>query len=242
MTLVPRFKSLLTLSAITLFALPTLAATRRHTVAIPPTITISGTVTDATNNQPVVSAEVSVGNVKGTADQEGKYSFKAKGGSFPISVTAARSGYRAVTQQVSAAADVTVNFSLQPTATVTVKEISGATTQIDSESFKFAYLVPFSGYISTDKANFCLADGTEAHPDHTEIVKITGPATPQTGTKCCNIGPVMSLQIAFRDGHTSTVYLTDSCFGNEVDVLGRSHTSGAFAYFNLANVAEIVLP
>jgi hypothetical protein len=234
----------LPLFLIALLAIPTLAATtRRHAAPAPFTITVSGIVSDATTGKPVFGAEVTTpgSNAKAVTDAEGKYSIAATGG-YPAALTAERSGYTAQTKSINAKNDATLNFALTPTATTTVRETNGNVTQIDTESFKFAYLVPFSGYISTDKANFCLADGTPANPDRSEIAKITGPAVAQTGTKCCNIGPVMSMQVTFKDGRTQTVYLTDSCFGNEVDVLGRVHSTGQFAYFNLTNVAEIVLP
>lgn len=246
MTLVPTCKRLLlTLGAIVLLATPAFAANppRRHPSQPPVSVVISGVVTDATTSKPVPSAEVVFGssNNKISTDAEGKYKLTVVGG-FNVTLTASRSGYTASTQSVAAAHDATLNFLLQPTATTTIRDTSGNVTQVDTESFKFAYLVPFSGYVTNDAANFCLADGSASHPNRSEISKLVGPATPQTGTKCCNIGPVMSMQVVFKNGQTSTVYLTDSCFGNEVDVLARNHTTGQFVYFNLVNVAEVTLP
>lgn len=236
---------MLSISAIVLLTFPALAATapRRHASPAPFNVKITGVVTDAATSKPVPSAEVSIVNAKGkvSTDKDGRFEVIALGG-FSVGVSAARSGYTTQTQTVRAAADATVNFSLQPTATTTVREVSGTVTQVDTESFKFAYLVPFSGYQSADTANFCLADGTASHPNHTEISKLIGPAVAQTSAPCCNLGPVMAIQVVLKSGTTSTVFLADSCFGNEVDVLGRDHATGQFVYFNLANVAEIDLP
>jgi hypothetical protein len=229
---------------VALLAMPSFAAAQRRHPSDPPfTIVVTGTVTDATTSKPVASAEVSLAssNNKVSTDAEGKYRITVPG-SFNANLTAARSGYTSATKTVNSRSDTTLNFTLQPTATASVREVNGTVTQVDAESFKFAYLIPFSGYAATDTANFCLADGTQTHPDRSEISKIVGPATAQTGTKCCNIGPVMSMQVTFKNGSTQTVYLTDSCFGNEVDVLGRNHATGQFVYFNLANVAEVTLP
>lgn len=228
-----------------LLSYPALAANPPRRRATPPPINvkITGVVTDATNGKPVASADVSIVNSRNkvATDAEGKYTITAQGG-YSVGVQASRSGYTAVTKSVPATGDVTINFSLQPTPTATVRDTSGNVTQVDVESFKFAYLVPFSGYVSTNTGNFCLADGTAAHPDRSEISKLIGPATPQTQSKCCTLGPIMSMQVVFKNGTTSTVYLADSCFGNEVDVLGREHSTGQFVYFNLTNVAEVDLP
>lgn len=235
----------LSLSALAMLSLSAFAADppRRHAAPAPFNVKITGVVTDATTGKPVASADVSIVNSKAkvATDADGKYSITAQGG-YSVGIQAARSGYTAQTKTIPGNADAQVNFSLQPTATATVRDTAGTVTQVDAESFKFAYLVPFSGYVSTNTGNFCMADGTVAHPDRSEISKLIGPATPQTQSKCCTLGPVMSMQVVFKSGGSSTVYLADSCFGNEVDILGREHATGQFVYFNLANVAEVDLP
>jgi len=241
---VPHFTRLaLSISAVTLLSLPALAATpRRHASPAPYNVKITGVVIDATTSKPVASVDVSIVNskTKVATDAEGKFTMTALGG-FSVGVEASRSGYTAQTKTVSATHDTAVNFTLTPTATATVREVNGTTTQVDAESIKLAYLVPFSGYVSATTGNFCLADGNVTHPEISEISKLIGPATPQTVSKCCNF-PIMSMQVVFKSGQTQTVYLADSCFGNEVDVLGREHNSGQFVYFNLTNVAEVTLP
>jgi len=236
---------LLSISALAMLSFSAFAADppRRHAAPAPLNVKITGVVTDATTGKPVASADISIVNskIKVATDADGKYTITAQGG-YSVGVQAARSGYTAQTKTTPATGDTTINFSLQPTATASVRDTAGTVTQVDVESFKFAYLVPFSGYVSSNTGNFCLADGTAAHPDRGEIAKLIGPATPQTQSKCCTLGPVMSMQVVFKNGTTSTVYLADSCFGNEVDVLGREHTTGQFVYFNLANVAEVDLP
>ena len=45
-----------------------------------------------------------------------------------------------------------------------------------------------------------------------------------------------------KSGEKTQVYFKDSCFGNEVDFVGRERSTGQFMYFNFANVAEIDFP
>jgi hypothetical protein len=234
---------MLSISAIIVLALPALAATpRRHASPPPYSVRITGVVTDATTNKPVAAAEVTVvnSNSKGVTDAEGKFTVNALGG-YSIGLQAARTGYTAQTKTVDGATNTTVNFSLQPTATSSIREVSGTITQVDTESLKLAYLVPFSGYVSSNSGNFCLADGSVVKPNLSEISRLIGPATPVSVSKCCNF-PIMTMQVVYKSGVTSTVYFADSCFGNEIDVLGREHATGQFVYFNLANVAEVTLP
>lgn len=234
---------MLSISAMIVLSFPVLAATpRRHASPPPYNVRVTGVVTDATTDKPVASVEVTIlnSNAKGVTDAQGKFTVTALGG-YAIGLQAARTGYTAQTKTVTAVADTTVNFSLQPTPTSSVREVSGTVTQVDTESLKLAYLVPFSGYVSSNTGNFCLADGTVAKPNLSEISRLIGPATPQSVSKCCNF-PIMSMQVVYKTGVTSTVYFADSCFGNEIDVLGREHTTGQFVYFNLANVAEVTLP
>lgn len=236
---------LLSISAMFLLTFPALAANppRRH--ATPPTfnVKITGVVTDATTGKPIVAAEVSIVNsrTKVNTDSEGKFTVTAQGG-YTVGVQAARTGYTTSVKTVSGNSDTSTSFQLTPTATTSVRDVAGNVTQVDTESFKFAYLIPFSGYSSSDNANLCLADGTKTQPGRGDVAKLIGPATAQNVAACCNIGPIMSMQMVFKNGTTSTVYFVDSCFGNEVDVLGREHTTGQFVYFNLANVAEVDLP
>ena len=231
------------ISAVTLLSFSALAATpRRHASPAPYNVKITSVVIDATTDKPIAAVDVSIVNskTKVPTDAEGKFSMTALGG-FSVGVEASRSGYTSQTKTISATHDTTVSFTLTPTATATVREVNGTTTHVDAESIKLAYLVPFSGYVSSTTGNFCLADGNVTHPDISEISKLIGPATPQSVSKCCNF-PIMSMQVLFKNGQTQTVYFADSCFGNEVDILGREHNSGQFVYFNLTNVAEVTLP
>jgi hypothetical protein len=229
---------------VTLLSLSALAADppRRHATPVPYNVKITGIIIDATTTKPVASADVAIVNskAKGATNAEGKFTVTALGG-YSVGVEASRSGYTSQTKTISAVGDTTVNFTLTPTATATVREVNGTTTQVDTESLKLAYLVPFSGYVSSSSGNFCLADGNVIHPNLSEISRFVGPATPQQVSKCCNF-PIMSMQMVLKSGQAQTVYFADSCFGNEVDVLGREHNSGQFVYFNLTNVAEVTLP
>ena len=45
-----------------------------------------------------------------------------------------------------------------------------------------------------------------------------------------------------RSGQKTQAYFNDSCFGNEVDFIGRERSSGQYLYFNFTNIAEIDFP
>jgi hypothetical protein len=52
----------------------------------------------------------------------------------------------------------------------------------------------------------------------------------------------MTVNVEMKSGETSQVYFNDSCFGNEVDFIGRERSTGQWLYFNFTNIAEIDFP
>ena len=45
-----------------------------------------------------------------------------------------------------------------------------------------------------------------------------------------------------KSGEKSHVFFNDSCFGNEVDFLGREKSTGTYLYFRFTDIAEIDFP
>jgi len=224
---------------------PLLAANNKERAATPPqNVTISGVVRDS-NGAPVAGAILRSGtyfsNHNGTAG-DGKYTMTLPGGR-PTLVTIEDFAYEPVTVTITPTKDAIIDFmvtTLRPG--VTVKLTNGETHILDLGTSQFAYLITFSGYARFDNANFCKPDGTSIAPAKTEITKIVGPATSVNFNACCTRGPVMTLNIELKSGEKSQVYFNDSCFGNEVDFLGRERSTGLFNYFNFANIAEIDFP
>jgi hypothetical protein len=254
MTLVPRSTvSRLIAIALVLISVPAFAATRRRAVGQPgpppPSafITISGTVTDAATGAPITSVAITGGNKPVNTDASGRYSIQVAPG-VEVTITAARFGYSSVSQTIKPQGPQTVDFKLSPKPHVTViltpeaaaKQPNGiGTYQLDLETSQFAYLVTFIGYAGTDNANFCRPDGTNWQPLKTEFSRIVGPATSSTFSTCCTLGPVLSVNVEMKDGTKTQAYFVDSCYGNEVDFLGRDLKTLTFDYFRFTDIAEI---
>ena len=124
----------------------------------------------------------------------------------------------------------------------TFGEIVMRKTDTDIDTAQFAYLIPFSGYVRSDAGNFCKDDGTSITPDKHAIKRVIGPAVPVDNSACCKIGPIFKAQVEMKTGEKFTVYFNDSCFGNEVDFLGREKSSGNYQYFKFADIAEVDFP
>ena len=90
--------------------------------------------------------------------------------------------------------------------------------------------------------NFCKDDGTSITPDKHTIKRVIGPAVSVDNSTCCKIGPIFKAQLEMKTGEKFTVYFNDSCFGNEVDFLGREKSSGNYQYFKFADIAEVDFP
>jgi len=228
---------------------PLSAQTTRHRAAVPPTlgptITLTGVISDATNGQPLANAQVvAEGKRSAFTDASGAYKIDVSSG-HNVAVTAEQFAFNAQTLSVLAQSGATLNFALTPKPVVTVKltapQNGKDTYTLDIDSAKFAYLIPFSGYVSGDLGNFCKDDGTTITPDKHDIKRVIGPATQVNNSTCCKF-PIMKAQLELKTGEKFTVYFNDSCLGNEVDFLGREKSSGQFQYFRFTDIAEVDFP
>ena len=229
------------LAATLLFAAPLAAQTRERAVAITDPVTISGVVRDA-NGNPVAGAIVHSGSFysyrNGTAP-DGKYSLTLPGDRATL-ITVEDFAYETTTVTITPTKDAKVDLMVStPRPTVTVKLTSGETRVLDLGTSQFGYYIPLSGYARTNNANFCKPDGTAFAPAKTEIAQIIGPATPVNFSACCTRGPVMTVNVELKSGEKTAVYFNDSCFGSEVDFIGRERSSGQYQYINFANIAQI---
>lgn len=234
------------LSAVSLtLTLPLVAANRQHAVSVPASVTISGVVRDAATGAPVGGAIVRSGSSRSSNNgtlSDGKYTLTLPGGR-PTLISAEHFAYETSTVVVTPTNGMTLDFNLsQPRPAVTVKLTNGETHVLDLASSKFAYLVPFSGYAQFDNANLCKPDGTSIAPTKNDFSRIVGPATSVNFSGCCTIGPVVTATAELKSGEKTPVYFNDSCFGYEVDFLGRERATGQPVFFNFLNIAEIDFP
>ncbi len=200
-------------------------------------------LSDITNGMPVASADIVVeGTTITSSDKNGDFKLLTSNGRHFI-LTAQRSGYLPVTTELTGKTGTqTFELKMQPTQVISLRDTNNVVHLIDIESAQFAYLIPFSGYARSNAASFCKVDGSTINPDRTSFHRIVGPANSVTSGACCTLGPVLQLNIELKSGETETVNFVDSCFGNEVDFVGRDHVSGDFSYYNFAKVAEIIFP
>ena len=218
------------------------ADTKPHAVTPTAKVTISGVVLDASSGAPVAGAIVHSGtfysNRNGTA-ADGKYSLTLPGGR-PTTLTVEDFGYEPVTLSVVPANDAVLDLRLTtPRPTVTVKLTNGETHVLDLGTSQFGYLIVFSGYSRSDNANLCKPDGSQFFPAKTDIAKIVGPATLADSALCCNRGQVMAVNVEMKSGEKTRAFFNDSCFGNEVDFIGRERSTGQFLYLRFIDIAEI---
>lgn len=232
------------LAASLLFAALPLAAADQKPHAVTPVgkVTISGVVRDATTNAPVAGAVVHSGsfysNRNGTA-ADGKYSLTLPGGR-PTTLTVEDFAYETVTVSVVPANDAVLDLRLttsRPTVTVTLK--NGEKHVLDLGTSQFGYYIVFSGYGRTDAGNFCKPDGSPFAPDKNDIRKITGPATLADSPACCNRGQVMAVTVEMKNGERTQAFFNDSCFGTEVDFIGREKSTGQYLYLKFTDIAEL---
>lgn len=224
-----------------LVALPLAAAPKRRSIQPLPDATVKGIVTDQTTGKPVAAADVFNGDRYTQTDANGAFEIKVPAGrSTPIS--ARRSGYETGTVNVTATGTQNVTIPLKGKPTVQVRTTGGTVYQLDFESAQFAYLVPFSGYSKSDEGNFCTTDGKPFKPSKETIAKVIGPATDAQNAGCCKVGAMKVVNVQLKDGSTTQSFFNDSCFGFEVDFLGRDHVSAQFVYLKFSEIAEITFP
>ncbi|HEX8617479.1 MAG TPA: carboxypeptidase regulatory-like domain-containing protein [Thermoanaerobaculia bacterium] len=230
-------------------AVPSEAAGKRRSVRKTPatgllTVDISGTVLDATNNQPVVSARVEVGNSSKQTDSTGKFTMRGVDivGS-TITVQVSRSGYTTSIQQLSSGGTQNLTIRLTPVPTVTVRKTDGSTAQLDTDTIRFGYSIPFSGYRDAEFEEFCKVDGTPVTIDRSQIARINGPATVARHAPCCGNVDTLKVNLVLKSGETMDVYFVDACNGfPNIELLGRDHTTAKAQYIPFTSIAEVVFP
>jgi hypothetical protein len=243
MTRFPRFA--LTLVALLCLSLTLSAQTKHRSVAHPGNaagdVSITGVITDAATGLPISGALVRyndrASNVTGA---DGKFSINVPASL--VTLTVEQFAYGSQEKTITAAPNLTVNFSLTSKSQVSIRLKSGETKRVVYDTARFAFLIPFSGYVQSDQVNLCKPDGSGFTPGRTEIAQITGPINEVTFTPCCDRGPVVSANFRLKNGQTTTGYFVDSCFGNDVVIMGRDPGTGAFTYVSFKDVAQVDFP
>jgi len=232
------------IAAVVIAAMPLAADVpgRVHPVRALPLVTISGVVRDSVTGTPVAVAVVHSGSAffdrnNGTK-ADGAFILTVPAGR-PILISAEQFSYEPQTKTVVVTAGMTVDFSLTPMATATVKQTNGDTHVLSLATSSFAYTLPFTSPARFDNANFCKTDGSAFAPSKNDISKIIGPPTSVNFGPCCASGPVLSINVEMKSGEKMLVYFTDNCGDTEVDFIGRERSTGVYVYTNFVNIAEI---
>ena len=223
-------------------ASPLLAATKPHAVTPVGNVTITGTVLDATSGAPIAGAIVHSGTYysdRNGTGPNGKYTITLPGGR-ATTLIVEDFAYEPMSQSVVPVSNGVLDLRLttsRPTVTVVLK--NGESHVLDLGTSQFGYYVVFSGYARSDNANFCKPDGSQFFPAKSDIAKIVGPATLADSTSCCTRGQVMAVNVEMKNGEKTKAFFNDSCFGNEVDFIGRERSSGQFLYLKFTDIAEL---
>ncbi len=250
-----------------LAAVPAPSATKR---AVKPLtlVPFSYTLYDSTTQQPVIGAEVRSGSEFAISDSTGNFTLKVPLNR-PTSVTVHRTGYDDLTFNVLmpySGVSIPVSFpvpsgpvitypsdappqnatngvSLKPETPVSVRLTSGQTVHLDADSVQFAYVLPFETPQGANNASFCRPDGSSWSPDRSEFSQIIGPATTVTNQACCKLGPMLGVNVKLKGtGLAIPVAFADSCFGYDIDFVGRDHESAQYVYLNFKDIALITFP
>ncbi len=200
---------------------------RQHVAVATPTVTIRGVVRDS-NGAAVAGAYV----------RSGTYS-SSPGGRL-ILLTVEDFAFEPVTMSMTPTADTTVDFTLATSRpSVTVKLTNGEEHVLDLGTSRFAYYIVFANYARFNSANLCKTDGSAFAPHKTEFAKIVGPFSLVNFSPCCSRGPVMTANVEMKSGEKMQVYFNESCYGSELDFLGRERSTGVYHYFKFDDIAEI---
>jgi hypothetical protein len=215
---------------------------RQHVTVATPTVTIRGVVRDS-SGAPVPGAYVRSGTYSSSRNNgtkaDGKYSLTIPGGR-PILLTVEDFAFEPVTVSMTLTANTTVDFTLTTARpTVTVKLANGEEHVLDLGTSRFAYYIVFANYARFNNANLCKTDGSAFAPHKTEFAKIVGPFSLVNFSPCCSRGPLLTANVEMKSGEKMQVYFNESCFGSELDFLGRERSTGLYSYFKFDDIAEI---
>jgi hypothetical protein len=240
---------LVVLAAALSLAVPAQAAKRRATSSRSPgaqfTIEkITGQVIDSVTGQPVQSAAVSAGNRNDTTDVQGNFELKNVKGDGYLIVEVERSGYKPYSAQFKPNDPTALTVRVVPTKTATLRKTNGEVLEVDMESIKFGYPVPFSGYRDAESDDFCsLTDGKQYYIHRAQMTRLVGPATMVAGASCCESGQARKMTLTLKGGQTMDVVFTDTCADRyQVDIGARVHATGAFIHVPISDIAEVVFP
>lgn len=236
------------LVAVALIAVPSEAQKRRSITPRSPGVqftreVISGQVLDNVTSQPIVGVTVVGGNRVDITDAQGRFDLKNVTGQGSITLIAERSGYQPYNSQYKSTDPTTLAIRLVPTKTVTIRQTNGTVLEVDLESLKFGYPVPFSGYRESESEDFCTVDGNKLYVHRSQMAKVIGPAAIVAGGACCTQGNAAKMTLTLKTGQTMDVIFTDSCDERyKVDVGARQHVNGQFVHILITDIAEIVFP
>ncbi len=204
---------------------------------------VSGQVVDDVTGQPVIAATVSGGNRIDATDAQGRFDLKNVTGSGYLVIQVDRSGYRPHTVQFKPGDATPLTLRVVPTQTVTIRKTNGETLEVDMESLKFGYPVPFSGYRESESDDFCTLNGNKLYIHRAQMAKLTGPAVMVPSGACCTDGNAARMSLTLKTGQTMDVLFTDTCEERyKVDIGARVHTTGAFVHVPITEIAEVVFP
>jgi len=204
---------------------------------------LSGTVVDAVTGQPVIAATVFGGNRTDVTDAQGKFDLKNVTGAGYLTIQVDRSGYQPYAAQFKPGDATPLAVRVTPTKTATIRKTNGENLEVDMESLKFGYPVPFSGYRESESEDFCTVDGNKFYIHRAQMARLTGPAVLVAGGACCTEGNAARMTLTLKSGQTMDVLFTDTCEERyRVDVGARLHVNGTFVHVPITDIAEIVFP
>ena len=204
---------------------------------------ISGQVLDSVTGQPVAFASLAIGNRRDTTDAEGRFDVKNVRGFGVTTVEVERSGYQPYSAPFRPNDPTILAIRLIPTPTAKIRKTNGEVLDVDMESLKFGYPVPFSGYRDSESEDFCALDGQKSYIHRSQMAKLAGPAVIVPGGSCCEAGSAAKMSLTLKTGQTMDVLFTDTCEERyKVDVGVRIHTTGEFVHVPITEIAEILFP
>lgn len=205
---------------------------------------VSGTVLDAVTGRPVIAMTVTIGTRSVATNANGQFEIAKAAGAGTMVVEFSRSGYVFHTVSLTAASNGALgNVHIAPTKTATVRRTNGTTLELDMESLKFGYAVPFTGYLADEFDEFCkTTDTTKNTINRSQMAKLTGPAQTVPAGNCCT-GNADRMTLTLKSGEVMEVLFLDTCQERyTVDIIGRDHVTGQFVYLPVREIAEVVFP
>jgi hypothetical protein len=205
--------------------------------------TVSGVVLDAVTSQPVVSLTVTIGTRTDATDAQGRFEIKEAAAAGAMRVEFSRSGYQPYVVTLGPSDSGVLTVRLNPTPTATAKLKNNTTVQLDMESLKFGYPVPFSGYRDDEFDEFCkITDSTQFTVHKNEMAKLAGPSQIVPAGSCCT-GNAEKMTLTKKNGEVMEVIFMDTCQERyKTDVGARNHVTGQFEHIPISELVELVFP